>query len=130
MVHKHCTKEQFTQAKIRLKEIEKQMCIYAPGFHSVGQDRPGSEDILAMSMVKRSKNETRDIGILFDDNPLQETFTFYAAKSMREGSDLYFKRADIVQNISMKELENNLESHCKLALEHLDLWKLEDLSKM
>jgi tetrahydromethanopterin S-methyltransferase subunit G len=129
-VHKHCTEEQFKNAKTRLKEIEKRLCTYVPGFHPVGQERTGSDEILAMSIVKRENKETRDIGILFDDAPLAETFTFYAAKSVRAENELYFRKEDIASAVSLSEIEKGLEGYCKLALQKLNEWKVEDLSKM
>jgi hypothetical protein len=130
IVHKNCTEAQFIKSKAVLQEIEKRLSSFAPGFQAVGQERPGSADILAISILKKENKETLDMGILYDDNAGTETFTFYVAKSIRKESDLYFRREDIVSAISLIEMEKGLEANCRLALQKLKGWELKDLSKM
>lgn len=63
-----------------------------------------------------------NMGILFEDIPNIQTFTFYVTKSFDEKHKRYFIRADIFQKKEFEYFEDNVADFVSQALEQYKAW--------
>lgn len=88
-----------------------------------------NNDVLIVDFIKRGQDFNGNIGIQYEDKTYNITFNFYVTKGFDENNYRYFLCQNLFINKAIDQINSDILTYTKAAIEIYESWTKDDLIK-